>query len=330
MPRHARLDVPGVLYHIIIRGMERRAIFTDDRDYEDFLSRLHTVLGQTATRCYAWSLMPNHAHILLRRGNVSLSTVMARILTGFVVTFNKRHQRVGRLFQNRYKSVICEEDPYLMELVRYIHLNPLRASLVADLAALADYPFTGHRVLIGRAALPWQDTEAVLSLFGGNTEAARREYLLFVEKGVCEGRKAHLTGGGLQRRHGGWREGRDVMRADERILGSSDFVQQVLAESGQRLHHSYAIRQDGHTLESVSADIAMLYGIPPDNLRKRTKEKPIADARSLLCYVAATDLGVSATELARRFSLSQPAITYAIRRGRRIAEKTGYALGGKL
>ena len=105
--------------------------------------------------CYAWALILNHFHILLRTGATPLSTVMRRLMTGYAVTFNIRHRRSGHLFQNRYKSVICEEDPYLLELIRYIHLNPLRAKLVKDLKELDKYLWTGHSALLAKRKSRW-------------------------------------------------------------------------------------------------------------------------------------------------------------------------------
>jgi len=136
MPRSARLDAPGVLHHIMIRGIERRKIFKDDKDREDFLARLEKLLPATKTSCFAWAFIPNHAHFLFRTGSVPLATLMRRLLTGYAVYFNHRHKRRGQLFQNRYKSILCQEDAYLTELVRYIHLNPIRAGLVKTIEAL--------------------------------------------------------------------------------------------------------------------------------------------------------------------------------------------------
>ena len=133
MPRKARIDAPGALHHIIVRGIERRKIFYDDRDRDDFLFRLGQVLTQTETPCFAWALIPNHLHLLLRTGTVPIATVMQRLLTGYAVRFNRRHRRHGHLFQNRYKSILCQEDSYLLESVRYIHLNPLRSRRVREL-----------------------------------------------------------------------------------------------------------------------------------------------------------------------------------------------------
>ena len=132
MPRKARLDASGALHHIIVRGIERRKIFRDDSDRDNFLNRIGGILRDSQTRCFAWALMSNHFHLLLRTGLVPISNVMRRLLTGYAVSFNLRHRRSGHLLQNRYKSILCQEDAYLLELVRYIHLNPLRAKLVSD------------------------------------------------------------------------------------------------------------------------------------------------------------------------------------------------------
>ena len=127
MARGPRLDAPGTLHHVMVRGIEKRQIFEDDQDREDFLHRLGKVLEQCQASCFAWTLIPNHVHLLLRTGPVPLGKMMRRLLTGYAVRFNRRHQRSGHLFQNRYRSLVCEEELYLLELVRYIHLNAIRA-----------------------------------------------------------------------------------------------------------------------------------------------------------------------------------------------------------
>jgi REP element-mobilizing transposase RayT len=134
MPRAARLDTPGILQHVMIRGIERRKIFRNDDDRKDMLNRLATLLPETGTVCYAWAFLDNHAHFLFRSGPRGIAVLMRRLLTGYVIGFNRRHRRCGQLFQNRYKSIICQEDAYLKQLVAYIHLNPLRARLVSELA----------------------------------------------------------------------------------------------------------------------------------------------------------------------------------------------------
>ena len=218
MPRQARLDAPGVLQHVMARGIERRKIFWDNKDRSSFLERLAVILEETQTQCYAWALIPNHFHILLRTGATPLSTVMRRLMTGYAVTFNIRHRRSGHLFQNRYKSVICEEDPYLLELIRYIHLNSLRAKLAKDLKELDKYLFKKEKSLAEKTI------EDVLLYFGKTFKVCRRRYRQFVEKEIKQGRRSELQGGGLIRSSGGdkailiGQKKEDREKSDQRIL----------------------------------------------------------------------------------------------------------------
>jgi REP element-mobilizing transposase RayT len=139
----------------MIRGIEGAKIFLDDKDRENFLSRIGKLVGNTGTRILAWVLMDNHVHLLLFSGQPGISTFMRRLLTGYALWFNRRHRRSGHLFQNRYKSILCEEDPYLLELVRYIHLNPLRASVVKSLEELDHHRWSGHGVLLRKNPRDW-------------------------------------------------------------------------------------------------------------------------------------------------------------------------------
>ncbi len=191
--------MPGILHHVIIRGIERQDIFRDQADREDFVDRLSKLAPETRTSCYAWVLMTNHAHFLFRSGTCGLSELMRRLLTGYAVSFNRRHKRHGQLFQNRYKSIICQEDAYLKELVCYIHLNPLRAKMVEDFGALNRYAFRGHRLLAGKAECGWQDGGYVLGYFVESEAIASKRYLAYVEAGIALGRRPELVGGGLIR-----------------------------------------------------------------------------------------------------------------------------------
>jgi putative transposase len=137
MPRKTRIDSPDAVHHAIGRGIARQKIFLCHGDRDDFLDRLGEILTEAKTSCYAWALIPNHFHLLLRTGTTPLPSAMRRLLTGYAVSHNLRHRRHGHLFQNRYKSLLCQEDPYLLELVRYIHLNPLRSRLVGDYESLS-------------------------------------------------------------------------------------------------------------------------------------------------------------------------------------------------
>ena len=184
MPRQARLDTPGTLHHVIIRGIEKRPIVDDIKDKKEFVFRMGNLSGEEKTTIYAWTLMTNHAHILLRSGPYGLSKFMRRFLTGYAIYYNHRHKRHGHLFQNRYKSIICEEDAYFQELLRYIHLNPIRANLVPNMSKLDAYPWCGHAVIIGRRKYDWQDRGYVLSWFGKIEKESKNNYRLYVQEGI--------------------------------------------------------------------------------------------------------------------------------------------------
>ena len=257
MPRQARIDAPGALHHIIIRGIERRKIFQDDNDRENFLQRLGENITESSTACYGWALMPNHAHLLLRTGVVPIATVMRRLLTGYAVSYNRRHRRHGQLFQNRYKSILCQEDPYLLELVRYVHLNPLRGQIIFDLQSLDVYAYTGHSHILGRRENSWQDINYILGLFDRKVALARRRYRAFVQGGIGQGRRLDLVGGGLIRSLGGWDKVKSLrgdvrrVKGDERILGDSDFVLEVLEACGETFDRRYQLRSQGYDLKGL-------------------------------------------------------------------------------
>jgi putative transposase len=118
MPRRSRIDTPGALYHVMVRGIERGVVFRSDGDRDHFLERLRGILQETEIRCYAWALNPNHFHLVLGTGSVPISTVMRRLPTGYALWYNRIHHRHGHLFQNRFKSILCQEDVYLLELQR--------------------------------------------------------------------------------------------------------------------------------------------------------------------------------------------------------------------
>ena len=324
MPRKARIDAPSALQHIIIKGIEGKAIFRDRRDRDRFLGRLGNVLLDTSTICYAWALMSNHVHLLLRTGLASIATVMRRCLTGYAQEFNRRYERHGPLFQNRYKSILCEEEPYLLELVRYIHLNPVRAGVVKDIGQLRSYRYCGHAVVIGTRKCEWQDREYVLAFFGKAEGAARRHYVAFVARGVKLGRQPDLVGGGLIRSAGGWSAVKDQLRAgirmkgDERILGSSTFVEEVLERADEELEQKTRLRSRGLDLETLLSRVTCYYGVDMGTFETSTKRTAVAKARAVLCYLALRKLRAKGTEVAARLNITQGAVSKCVARGERI------------
>ncbi len=325
MPRKARIDAPGALQHIICRGIERREIFIDDTDKKRFVKRLGRLLSETQTPCYAWALLDNHFHLLLKTGNVTISTLMRRLLTGYAVSFNLRHKRSGHLFQNRYKSILCQEDTYLLELVRYIHLNPLRTGLASSMRQLERYRYCGHGVLMAIRKNDWQDTEYVLKLFSKRAAAAREHYREFVAKGIKTGRRPDLTGGGLIRTAGGWaalkayRQQKIHIKGDERILGESDFVESVLAEQNERLERRYRIQMLGYDFDKALGRVAQIFELKPQEVSGTVRVHRRVKARSLLCYWAVSELGMVGAEVARRLKMSNSGVSRSVVRGEKIA-----------
>ena len=329
MPRHARIDAPGALQHIIVRGIEKKTIFRDDHDRSDYLTRIGKIFTETSTACFAWSLMPNHSHFLIRTGKAPVATVMRRLLTGYAVSFNLRHRRHGQLFQNRYKSFLCQEDPYFLELTRYIHLNPLRAGIVADMESLDNYPFSGHSVLMGNQKLSWQSTDPVLKMFGTHEKTARRKYREFVQKGIAVGRRPELVGGGFIRSAGGWKaaseplRGQNRIKGDERILGSGEFVEEMLKECDEQFERRYPLRAQGIGMNQLLKNIAAAFDCESSQIMSSVKSPRIVQARSILCYLAVRELGMTATAIAKDMGISQPAVSICVRRGGEMIKERG-------
>ncbi len=326
MPRKSRIDAPGALHHVIIRGIERNPIFKDTIDRKNFLDRLEKLLPDSQTACYAWALMPNHVHLLMKTGLMPMATVMRRLLTGYALQFNRRHQRHGHLFQNRYKSFLCEEDIYLKELVRYIHLNPLRAKIVADLNALKAYPYSGHSALIGKIKNHWQDIDYVLRLFGKTKRDARRMVATFLAKGVSQGRRPDLVGGGLVRSMGGWttlkglRKSGTRIKGDERILGSSDFVEKVLKAANEDLEEKAQLGAMKLELDSVIPKVANYFDLEVEDLKTPSKQRRITEARAVVCYLAVRKLRLSCAEVSRSLNISPSTVSVAVQRGQKIKD----------
>ena len=156
MPRTGRLHIPGGYYHVMGRGLERRRIFNHSDDKNDFLARLGVALAESESQCLAWAVMSNHYHLLIRVSAQPLSKLMSPLLGGYASSYNRRHRRSGYVFQNRFKSILCDADSYLLGLVRYIHLNPMKAKMLASLSQLSRYRWTGHAGLLGRHTQSWQ------------------------------------------------------------------------------------------------------------------------------------------------------------------------------
>jgi REP element-mobilizing transposase RayT len=309
MPRLARLDIAGLLQHVIVRGIERRDIFNDDHDRQCFMDRFSLLLSETGVRCYAWALLSNHFHLLLMLTSTSLSSFMRRLLTGYALYFNRHNKRSGHLFQNRYKSIVCEEESYLLELVRYIHLNPLRAGMVQSIEEMALYPWSGHGVLMGNRSLDGQDTHVILDRFGKKLATARRAYCQFVFEGIKDGRREELVGGGLKRSQGE-RKIDEYESFDARVLGSGGFVDGLKQEAMLRNKMKNSL-----SLSSLVASVSTALELEPDMVRKPSRSRLPAMARGIICHLAIFEFGYSGSEVGTYLHLGPSGVSLAAKRG---------------
>jgi hypothetical protein len=230
---------------------------------------------------------------------------MRKLLTGYVVNFNRRHKRYGHLFQNRYKSILCEEDPYLLELARYIHLNPMRAGMVKSLKELRFYPWSGHSAILGRQKRGWQDVGTVLAYFGRRKRRAIAAYEDYVREGIEKGRRPELVGGGLIRSLGGWSEVLSLRRkgekmvSDERILGSGEFIEGLLSGAEEKAKRTLGWRGRVLDLPTLLSKISKKEGVEEEKVRGGDQRRLVVSARKVFCRLAVKRMGYSGAAVAR-------------------------------
>jgi REP element-mobilizing transposase RayT len=298
------------------RGIEGQDIFRDTRDLSEFLHRLSQLVTEGKVQLFAWCLMPNHFHFLVRPRVMLLSTMMRRLMTGYAVWHNRRHNRKGHLFQNRYKSIVVEEDPYFLELVRYIHLNPVRARLVNKISELGTYPYTGHSVIMGQQDFDCQDVEGVLMWFGDKAEKARREYRSFVAARFDQGTREDLRSGGFIRSARGTdkfsdgKDGEEDAQSDSRILGSGRFVEQILLVDNQ-----HQIKKQKSS-EDILSEVCTQWGISREQILSKTKVRRVTRARREFLLRAQEEAGESMASLARLCGLAHTSVREAIEKAR--------------
>ena len=314
MPRKPRLDTPGALHHIMGRGIDGKEIFGHKEDCEDFLGRLKDLCEKEALSIYAWALMDNHFHLLARTAKLSLSDSMRKLLTGYAVNYNRRHKRYGHLFQNRYKSILCEDDPYLVELTRYIHLNPIRGGIVKDMDGLRRYERCGHSAIMGVVNRPWQDRDTILAYFGKRRKQAIEKYEQFVKDGIKAGGRPELVGGGLIRSLGGWSQVLSLKRSgskifsDERILGRSEFVKDAIKDAEEKERETLRLNLKRSDLVSLAEDICEGEGVDRSELCSGIRKRDVVKSRRIFCQLAVKKMGYSGADVARFLGITTSAV----------------------
>jgi putative transposase len=284
MARRPRIHFPNALYHVIARGNQRQDIFLDEQDYLRYLSYLAEYKSRYQFHLYAYALMRNHVHLLLEVEVTPLSKIMQGLQFRYTLYFNRRHGKVGHLFQGRYKAILCDKDAYLLQLVRYIHLNPIRCSLVGD---PAQYRWVSHNGYLGRIRDDLINTDFVLRQFGRTKSVARKRYADFIEDGL------HLG-----------HEDTYYKVKDQRFLGEGEFVERI---ESQRVTDEPVLFDI--PLEDIVAEVGKRVHITPDRMYSLSRERKGAFGRGLTAYLARKLSGYRVRDVAGHFHREPVAIS---------------------
>jgi len=236
-------------------------------------------------------------------------------MTGYAVGFNIRHKRSGHLFQNRYKSILCDEEEYLLELVAYIHLNPLRAGMVRDLAGLVKYKWCGHGALTGMQKAGFLEREYILGHFDKYEKVAIRKYEAFLKDRQNKYKGKEYSGGGLIRSMGGFQNVLNLRKSgekelfDDRVLGNGDFVESVMKGSNEP-------EPKKMTKQQILAEVKRMTGISYKELTSKSRERGIVKGRAVYCYLCKGRGGVNGAELMKELGLSSGTVSYLTHMGR--------------
>jgi len=293
MARKPRIEIPGGLYHIISRGNNRRKIFRSHDDYLKFTSMVAQQKAKLPFYLYAYCLMPNHSHLLIERQDDKISRIMQGLLTGYSQYFNRKYRKIGHLFQGRYKAILCQTGRYLGELVRYIHLNPVRARMVRR---PEDYEYSGHRAYLGQDRTGLVDTEPVLRHFGGTKARAVAVYRQFVEGAIGDPSQT------------------EYYRASEgRLLGSDEFLQEIKHRIGD--HRAGPKTIERTSVEDLLSVAARSSGLTPQELCSRSKNRRTVKVREAV-IVLGRERGISNRELAVALGVDGSSVTKRVEAAR--------------
>ena len=290
MARKPRIEFPGAVYHVITRGNNRQKTFANDRDYGSFLGLLKHYKEKFQFVLYAYSLMPNHVHMLVEAGEVPLSRIMQALQFNYTQKFNRRHKKVGHLFQGRYKAILCQRENYLLELIRYIVLNPVRAHLVKK---PADWRWSSYYDLLRFKGEHIVSADAVLGLFGKSPNASARHLQKYVNDG--------LTGGHNDLYY---------KLRDQRILGEAEFADEVIktneAIAGDFEYYNMSI-------DNAVVLVARHMDIGKERIKTITHERLGTKARGMVAYICKAFGGKKSREVAKYFGRSDVMISRLIR-----------------
>ena len=291
MPRRPRIEIEGGLYHVMTRGNNRQRIFRSDKDYSRMLALIGLQKSRLPFYLYAYCLMPNHLHLLIERREDAISNIMHRLLTAYSHYYNRSYRQTGHVLQGRYRTILCDSDMYLGELVRYIHLNPVRAGLVQR---PEDYEYSGHREYLERGGWNLVDIDPLLRCFGSHKARAMGAYKGFVDAGM---KLDHQT---------------EFYELNETVLlGTKEFVSETIHRIGKipQAARPQPWQPTNGALklgtDRIAKAVERVTGLTRNELIRRTKISTNAKEAAIL---AAIRLGVSRKELCRVLSLSNASL----------------------
>ena len=298
------------------RCLDSLSLYADDDDRERFLELLGRYLPETNCRCYAWALMRNHYHLVLHNGELDLWRTMKPLNMRYAQYHGKKHARRGPLFLDRYKSIVTQDQNYVQELVRYVHLNPVRSGTCKSLAELDRYPWCGHGAIMGKTKNSFQDTTAVLRRFGKDTSSARKAYRGFLAEGLgggSDGELMHL----LRSSNAGEEKDRGPQRW---VIGDPDFVKKVLGESQARRLRLRRRATGKEDLVTLGAKVCKVLGIPLETLRVRHRGGAASQARKAFAFLAIRRLEFGTRPVAEFLGISPGAVSHMMREGEKTAK----------
>jgi putative transposase len=277
MARKPRIHYAGAVYHVIVRGNARQQVFSETADYLRFLRFIGEGVKKYNHRIHAFCLMPNHIHMAVQVGDISLSRIMQSLCFRYTQWVNRRNDRVGHLFQGRYKAVLVNADSYLLELVRYIHLNPVRAGMVKS---PEEYLWSGHPAYLGEKKLPWLTTEWVLSRFSSTRSRAVNGYREFVHEDI--------EGGHREEFHRG-------TKGERRVLGEDNFIEEIFRKTKEE-------RKKALSMGEVIEKVCEYYGVKEAELSAAGKSHSLSLVRGVISWLVLESGNLTLTELGKRLS----------------------------
>ena len=315
MPRKARLSPPGTFHHIMARGIEARDIFRDDADHRTFLGMLSAGLKRTGFACYAWALMSNHYHLLVRTNERHLSELMRRLNAGYAQYFSRKYKRRGYLFQDRYRSQVTQDQVYVERLVRYIHLNPVRAGLCKSMATLNRYRWSGHAALMGTTRAEFQEIKPVLRRFGQTIESGRKGYEAFMIESLTSPEPGEKV----------FKSTSDTRRPASYVIGDPDFVKKAFAADEAARAGIARHLLEGVTIEDVAERVARAAKLTVKDLVRRSRGNWRSEIRRIFAYICHREYGMPITAIARYLDIAHSPASLAARRGEELSTDKKYA-----